>query len=404
MLVGQRETAGNIGSIRDCAIDGGRVIAEIEREKGLSASMRVGLTIDPLAPLLTGIGRYTWELCCGMRRQPDVEDLRFFRNEQWHRDPEVFLRKRRFILRKPLWLRRQLMQPNFRDRLIHGTNYFLPKRTEIGVLTVHDLSIYQYPETHPPERLASFERSFMRSLDQAGHIITDSYSVRDEVIEHFGLSPDKVTAIHLGVSKRFMPLAGNEHAPVTRELLANHHSGYVLCVATFEPRKRIEQAILAHAKLWEKTPIPPLVLVGAKGWLNTSLHELIERQTARGALVMLGQVLEAHLPSLYAGARLFLYPSIYEGFGLPPVEAMASGVPVIVSDRSCLPEVTQGAAMMIDPDDVIAFSDAIRRGLEDDNWRREAIGRGLQVAESYTWDSCIEKTVGVYRKVWSERV
>jgi glycosyltransferase involved in cell wall biosynthesis len=145
------------------------------------------------------------------------------------------------------------------------------------------------------------------------------------------------------------------------------------------------------------------VLVGARGWLNEGLHALIERQTARGMLVTLGQVPEADLPFLYAGARLFLYPSIYEGFGLPPIEAMASGVPVIVSDRSCLPEVTQGAAMTINPDDVDAFSEAILRGLEDDNWRREAIDHGIRVAASYGWDKCIENTVDVYRKVWAEQ-
>jgi glycosyltransferase involved in cell wall biosynthesis len=365
--------------------------------------MRIGLTIDPLSPLLTGIGRYTWELCRGLRENPDVGDLGFFRYDQWIRKPEAFLSPRRFTVRPPRWVRRLTMRSGFKGRLIHGTNYFLPKRTELGVLTVHDMSVYHYPEMHPPERLAAFEKGFMASLERASHVMTDSHKVRDELIAQTGISPAKVTTVHLGVSDKFAPFSVTERDGTVRRLLGDYAGNYMLCVATFEPRKRIEQAILAHAKLGARGLVPPLVLVGARGWLNEGLHALIERQTARGMLVTLGQVPEADLPFLYAGARLFLYPSIYEGFGLPPIEAMASGVPVIVSDRSCLPEVTQGAAMTINPDDVDAFSEAILRGLEDDNWRREAIDHGIRVAASYGWDKCIENTVDVYRKVWAEQ-
>lgn len=366
--------------------------------------MKVGLTIDPLGPLLTGIGRYTWELCRGVQDCSDIEDLDFFRYDQWIAKPESYLSARSFKLRPPRWVRRLTMRSGFHGRLIHGTNYFLPKRTELGVLTVHDMSVYRYPEMHPPERIAAFERGFMTSLDRAAHVITDSHAVRSELIAQTGISPEKVTTVHLGASDQFAPFSIEEREGAVRTLLGKKVADYILCVATFEPRKRIEQAILAHAQLSERvTNVPPLVLVGAKGWLNDDLHALIERQTALGRLISLGQVPEADLPFLYAGARLFLYPSIYEGFGLPPIEAMASGVPVIVSDRSCLPEVTQGAAMMINPDDIDAFAEAIRRGLEDDNWRCEAIDAGIRVAASYTWGKCIENTVDVYRKVWAER-
>ncbi len=139
------------------------------------------------------------------------------------------------------------------------------------------------------------------------------------------------------------------------------------------------------------------MLVGAKGWANDHLHALIKGEEDRGRLIMLGFVDESDLPTLYAGACLFLYPSIYEGFGLPPIEAMACGVPAIVSNRSCLPEVTRGAAMMIDPDDIDALSAGIERALEDDIWRNAAIGAGLAVAAHYSWDRCIDKTIGVYR-------
>ncbi len=365
--------------------------------------MRLGLTVDSLNAQLTGIGRYTWELCAGLRRHERVLNLTYFRNDEWVRHPEKLLMTPHFRWRYPRVLRRRITANGFKQRLIHGTNYFLPAQTEIGVLTVHDMSIYRYPDMHPPERLAAFEKGFLASLSRAAHVVTDSRKVREELIIQTGIDPAKVTAIHLGVSDRFSPISEVQEEPNLRRLLGAHAANYMLCVATFEPRKRIEQAILAHAKLGQGRPIPPLVLVGAKGWLNEGLHALIERQTARGQLIMLGQVPEAVLPLLYAGARLFLYPSIYEGFGLPPIEAMASGVPVVVSNRSCLPEVTQGAAMMINPDDVDEFAEAIHRGLHDDKWRREAIDHGLRVAAGYTWGRCIENTVDVYRKVWAEK-
>ncbi|MCW2361390.1 MULTISPECIES: glycosyltransferase family 4 protein [Sphingobium] len=365
--------------------------------------MRVGLTVDSLASTLTGIGRYTWELCQGLSTYPEVEDLGFFRFNEWISDPASFLdthRSRRPY--RPKWLKRWLMQRGFEDRLVHGTNYFLPDSVEKGVITVHDMSIYLHEATHPPERIAAFEKGFASSLARAAHIITDSETVRQELLQHqHSLSADQVTAIHLGVSPRYTPWTRAHYEPVIDRMLGQT-SPYILCVATFEPRKRIEQAILAHAQLSEGYPVPPLVLVGARGWANDALHRLVERQMQRGAVIMLGQVAEEDLPFIYAGARLFIYPSIYEGFGLPPIEAMASGVPTIVSDRSCLPEVTKGAAMMCDPDDLDAFTEAIRRGLEDDNWRDISIDRGRQVAAGYTWEKCVENTVNVYRKVWAD--
>lgn len=113
----------------------------------------------------------------------------------------------------------------------------------------------------------------------------------------------------------------------------------------------------------------------------------------------LGFVPEEHLPALYSGAALFVYPSVYEGFGLPPLEAMATGVPVVVASGSCLREVTRGAAMLAEPDDVTGFTRAIQEALEDETWREEAISAGIQVAAGYTWANCIDKTVDVYQRV-----
>ncbi|MFC7206844.1 glycosyltransferase family 4 protein [Comamonas endophytica] len=143
----------------------------------------------------------------------------------------------------------------------------------------------------------------------------------------------------------------------------------------------------------------PLVLVGGTGWLSDDLHATIERLAAQGWLRYLGFVPEADLPALYAGAQAFVYPSIYEGFGLPVLEAMASGVPVVTSIFTSLPEVTQGAARLVDPDDIDALALGIHTALCDEAWRATACETGLEKARNFTWSRCVEQTIDVYRQV-----
>jgi len=361
--------------------------------------MRIGVTVDPLSPTLTGIGRYTWQLCQGLVEHPEIENVSYFRNDRWIRDPRDLLAGRE--LRRSRWprpVRQWRARSGFRHRLIHGTNYFLPAEAEAGVITVHDMSIFLFPETHPAERLRHFERQFTDSISRAAHIITDSEASRRDFLAHFSFPEDRVTTVHLGVSDDFCAQDEVTSRERLHALFGRDPSDYILAVATFEPRKRIEAAISAHALFCERTGSKvPLVLVGAKGWSNESLHALILDEQQKGRLIVLGFVPEADLPSLYAGARLFVYPSTYEGFGLPPIEAMACGTPTIVSDRSCLPEVTCGAAMMVDPDDIDGFSAAIEQALHDDSWRDSAICAGLAVGAHYSWKRCIDATVEVYR-------
>jgi glycosyltransferase involved in cell wall biosynthesis len=141
------------------------------------------------------------------------------------------------------------------------------------------------------------------------------------------------------------------------------------------------------------------VLVGGRGWLSEKLHASIDRYQAEGWLRYLGFVPDEDLPALYAGARMFAFPSVYEGFGLPVLEALASGIPVVTSNRSSLPEVAGGAALLINPDDVDALREGIHKALEDDPWRATARALGLQVASAHTWERCTEQTLAVYRHV-----
>lgn len=359
------------------------------------------LSVDALSPSLSGIGRYTWELASRLGQMSGVEQVRYCRSGRWVDDPAVLLSqdvqkaKRRF--KYPRWAKNWYWRRACNGQVFHAPNYFLPPYVEGGVVTVHDLSVFKFPETHPVERVRQFEKSFRQTLDVAAHLITDTEVVRQEVIEFFGWPAERITAVHLGVASGFAPRSASELTPALQRygLRAN---GYSLCVSTIEPRKRIDSLLEAYARLPEEMLVAyPLVLVGGKGWRSEHLHGLIDKGQNAGWLRYLGFVNEDDLPALYAGASLFVYPSIYEGFGLPVVEAMASGVPVVSSDRSCLPEVAAGAARLVNPDDSDALVVSIREALTDIGWRQQAITNGLQVASRYNWDECVRKTVDVYR-------
>ena len=369
--------------------------------------LNIDLGVEALSPHLTGIGRYTHELHMGLQSHQDVRSLRPFYQSEAIPDVSVLLNGTyrppgKFVRRiKRAFDRLESMAPQVK-RLYHGPNFMLPPMIESGVITVHDLSVMKFPETHPPARVAHFERDFANSIQLARHVITDTEQVRQELIAYAGLEPNRVTAIHLGVSSTYNPDRKRDAQSILGKWGITSGK-YILLVATFEPRKRIDAALRAYQCLPDRTKRRyPLVLVGASGWQNEALHQMIADEQQKGFVRTLGFVPETHLPILYSAARLFLYPSIYEGFGLPPLEALASGVPTIVSDASCLPEVTQGAAMMINPDDYEGFAQSILKGLEDDEWRSSAIIHGLTVAAGYTWKNCIDATVGVYGSVWNE--
>ncbi|MCE5241666.1 MAG: glycosyltransferase family 4 protein [Desulfobacteraceae bacterium] len=303
------------------------------------------------------------------------------------------------LISPPRCLKKLRLEHACRGSIFHGPNYFIPDYADIGIATVHDLSIFKFPETHPAERIRQFEREFNRTLDRASHLITDSEAIRMEVIDSLNWPEDRITAVPLGVSSEFGPMPYGALQPCMRKYGLTE-GGYTLCVSTLEPRKRIDKLLLAYQALPQDLRTRfPLILAGSTGWLSEALQERIELYSRQGWVCYLGFVPESDLPALYAGARLFAFPSVYEGFGLPVLEAMASGIPVVTSNCSSLPEITQGAALLADPDNVDELGQFIVKGLCDDGWRSTARSGGLSVAETCTWGKCVEQTVRVYEYV-----
>lgn len=364
--------------------------------------MQVSLAVDALSPSLSGIGRYCLELVRGLDSDTRVSRVRYFVDYHWLSDPDQLLKKAYKIRRKgklrdaiDLWCNYRFSS----NSVVHSPNYFLPAWAERGIATIHDLSVFKYPETHPADRIKAFESCFSATIDRAGLILTDCEWVRRELIEYTGIAADRVATVPLGVAPEFRPHRANE-----LEEFAGRRGlqvgAYGLCVSTLEPRKRIGQLIAA----WRVLPLDlrrrhPLVIAGGAGWRNESLMAEIERAQIEGWLQCLGYVNEAELPLLFAGARLFAYPSQYEGFGFPPLEAMASGVPTIVASGTCLEETAGPAAVLTDPEDIVLFSRAIEQLLTDDQAHARLSSAGIHHASQYNWQRCIAGTVDAYQNL-----
>lgn len=386
--------------------------------------MRVILAADAVQIPLTGIGRYAYELAMGLPLHPLVEQLRLFSLGRWLESSDLVrlaeappganrsmadstsLRRHLAGSRLAVRIYQTVTPPLFGwrlrnevDSLFHSPNYFLPPFPGRSVATIHDLSHVCLPHFHPAARVDYLDRALPATFRQANFLITDAESVRQEVIRHFDWPADRIAAVPLGVAPIFHPRDSVDLAPVLQayDLTAG---GYTLFVGTIEPRKNLERLLLAYESL--STAVRqrwPLVLAGAHGWQSGSIHERMGKAAASGWLRYLKFVPQGDLPFLYAGARLFAYPSLYEGFGLPPLEAMASGVPVVTSNVSSLPEVVGAAALTVDPQDVPALSVALARGLEDDAWRSSAIPLGLERASELTWAACVANTVAIYKRI-----
>lgn len=362
--------------------------------------MQVALSVDSLTPHLSGIGRYCLELVKGMAGNDRIGGVSFFRGQQWIDDPFKLLQEKtrpfrpapRIVERLRSWSR----YGRFSSKIVHAPNYFLPEWAEIGIATVHDLSVFRFPETHPAERIRAFEHNFDLTINRASLLLTDCEWVRRELIAFSGVSQELVRAIPLGVDETFRPRSAEEVLPQLASLGLSYGQ-YGLCVSTLEPRKRIGHLLAA----WRELPHHvrnrfPLVLAGGAGWQNDVLVTLIDQGLAEGWLRYLGYLPEELLPALYAGASLFAYPSMYEGFGLPPLEAMACGIPTLVAARTCLEEVTGGGAVLVDPEDIPALSETLERMLVDERWRVQLSASGRLVAASYDWPACIDQTIDAY--------
>jgi len=372
--------------------------------------LKLALNVTSLLSPATGIASYTRNLAEALLQSGEVEAYFFCLG--WSRNMRVKAMRGLAPLKKlvikvmpfPYEISRFFQQgtfnegiKRFRPDLYHDPNYLAYRFDGPMVVTVHDLSHIRYPETHPKRRVEAMNKYLPRTIERATEIIVDSEFVRKEVVSHFGVDAARVNTIHLGVSQSYAPRSGNEIARVLAQY-GLRAGRYILSVGTLEPRKNLLRTLEAYAALPARiTRELPLVIAGMKGWLSEELEEKIRRYEERNQVRWLGYVPAKFLPLLYSGAKVFVYPSLYEGFGLPVLEAMASGVPVITSNLASLPEVAGEAAITVEPRDCDAVRDAMRRLIEDEQEAKRRATLGLAQAAHFTWGACAQNTLKVYR-------
>lgn len=263
------------------------------------------------------------------------------------------------------------------------------------ITTVHDLSFISYPQFHPETRVAYLTSKIRSSIEMSDHIIVDSDYILQEMHQYYPSSLNKSSTVYLGVDQLFRPYSPSECA-IINERLGLKYQQFILSVATLEPRKNLKRLVLAYKRMpAEIRDKYPLVLVGDHGWKNAELlsetKELIENRQ----LIFTGYVSDNDLKRLYASAMIFVYPSLYEGFGLPVVEAMASGVPVLTSSLGATAEIAGDSAVLVDPKDENKISQAMVNLIRRPEQREVLSALGIEFVQRYQWGNTVENILEI---------
>ncbi|MBI3287812.1 MAG: glycosyltransferase family 4 protein [Chloroflexi bacterium] len=318
--------------------------------------------------------------------------------------PQLRVRLTRWPTRNPLvrifW--EQVLLPLHLARegvdLLHGLGFVIPLASRRpGVITIFDLGFVVHPELIKPARRIYLSTMARLSAQRARRIIAISQATKQDIVRLWGIDPQRVVVIPCGVEERFRPPAPEALEAWRRRRSLPEHM--ILFLGTLEPRKNIPGLLRAYALLRSRgLRSHMLVLAGAAGWGQTSILAEMGRLGLNGQVFLPGYVPSEELPLWYAAADLFVYPSLYEGFGLPVLEAMACGTPVIAADGSALPEVVGEAGLLVSPTDVEALAEAIQRALQDPSLREAMRGKGLLQARRFSWAEAGRRTAQVYEE------
>ena len=373
--------------------------------------MRIGINASKIYDVHTGVGRYTSNLSRSILKTSSKNDYYLYtpgrvgktaRSNIEGTDfekPAVSIQNNTLRI---LWEQMVLPMYSRKDRLdlFHYTDHALSllfRKCPI-IITVHDIAYLRLPNLLNTSRKVYKKNILQISIRKAKIIIADSYATKEDIIEYFGIREEKIRVIHLGVESRFRPINNVEDF----RLKNNLPSKMILNVGTLEPRKNVVSLIKAFRKLREMGfEDVKLVIAGNKGWLYQEIFKEVGQSGLKQEILFLGVVRDKDLPLLYNCADIFVYPSLYEGFGLPPLEAMACGVPVITSNTSSLPEVIGDAGIMVDPTDINSLCESMYILLKDKELWNRMRNMGLERSKLFSWDNTAEKILKVYDEVFS---
>jgi len=296
----------------------------------------------------------------------------------------------------------QLVLPGqLRGKLLFSPSNTGPLAVKNQVLTIHDVVPLDHPEWLNPRFATWYQFLIQKLAKRVAHVLTVSEFSKQRLLAHVPMDEHRITVTLNGVDKKLHPMSRSE-VSTSLSVLQLPSQNYVLCVGSIEPRKNIARLIKAWSLVQHDIPDDTwLILTGHKGNARV-FADVAGLSTLPPRVHLTGHVDDEQLPALYAGATAFVYPSEYEGFGLPPLEAMASGVPVLTGNMTALPEVIGDAGLMVDPFDVEAIADGLKRIILDSRLREELRMRGLERAKRFTWDATAEDTWNILQQVANE--
>ncbi len=269
-------------------------------------------------------------------------------------------------------------------------------------ITIFDLSYLHFPDLFREDDLYQLQRWSSYSIKNAFHIFTISKSTQDDITQNYGTTPSKISVTHIGYDQdKYKPQSKEKINKIKRKYKVD--GDYIIFVGTLQPRKNIERLIEAFNKIIRNSKFEirnlKLVIVGKKGWLYEPIFEKVKKLNIEEKVIFTDYVPDVDLPALLAGSKTYVLPSLWEGFGIPVVEAQACGVPVIVSNTSSLPEIVGDSAIMINPNSVYSIAKGIDRVLTDRNLRKKLIKKGFENIKRFSWQKCANQTIKILEKV-----
>ncbi len=388
--------------------------------------MRVGIDASALPSRPVGAGNYIIQLIRAIARHKVINDSIPDSNQLDGLEFVIFVQRSRLELlnveetpnlhlivlpnispsMRLLWEQISLprLAKSHQVDLLHSLHYTMPLayRGRI-VVTFHDMTFFLFPHHHTLLKRYIFRFFIRTSSRHAVALIADSESTRQDAIRLVGVRPDKIFTAQLGVTQEFRPIRDNAILQHARQKyhLPEH---FLLYVGMIEPRKNLPTLLQAYATIADQMPDHRLVVVGPKGWMVENILQQTGRLNISDKVHFTGYVERADLPGIYNMADVFIYPSVYEGFGLPVLEAMACGTPVITSNVSSMPEIVGDAGVLLTPNDSQALAQALLELINDPVYRQRLSTKGLERAAAFTWDRTAEKTVAVYRHVLRQEI
>ena len=377
--------------------------------------MRIGIDGIPLAAPRTGVGHYTFELARSLALLAPAADFTLISPKppgtssasesktdtpanlhNIYLSPSL-LNLRWWSLSLPIYLRRRPLD------LFHGTNYDIPLWNKgPSVVTIHDLSLLLHADTHEQRLVFRGRRRLPLMARSATMIITPSQSVKREACEYLEVESSKIAVTPLAPRSVFEPIEREETIETRRRL--GIRDDFVLFVGTIEPRKNLLTLARAFDEILRTTPLrPQLVIAGMEGWLTNDFFSFIKGTGLSDHVCFTGYLHDQDLRALYSSCSVFVYPSLYEGFGLPPLEAMACGAPVISSRIPAIVETVGQAACLIEPANCSELAGAIVRLLEDERARKELSVSGLERVKDFSWERTARATLEVYERALAMR-